>query len=159
LNPPSGDWANGQRLHVELLSVTGHIAVSPPPPFPVSIPLQANYNLRIRHVQRIQNGGNKYSNYIGTGNVSTAQFPTISSPPRWFRVNYTLQWSGFQETFVNGNTTTGPVYTNNFTPGWSLVAPPIHQEGYLNGGNSNGTIMSTYLAQGLSTNEYVISSP
>ena len=158
LLPPPGDWASGQRLHVELLSVTGHIAVSSPPPS-TSIPLMANINLRMKHAQRIQNGGNRYSNPIGTGNVTTAQFPSLNQPPRWFRVNYTLQWSGFEETFVNGNTTTGPVFNNDFTPGWSLVAPPIFQKGYLSGGNSNGSVMSTYLGPGIGTNEYTIATP
>ena len=156
LLPPPENWANGQRLHVELLSVTGHIVIDSP--VPTSTAYKANWNVKMRHTQRIIGSTNRFSNFIGTG-AYNGNFPGLNNPPRWQRVNYTLQWSGFEETYYNGNLTNGPIYNNDFTPGWSLVGPPIYQKGALSGQGSAGTIMSTYLGPGIDVNEYTIATP
>ena len=157
LLPPPPTWASGQRLHVELLAVTGQIIVEGGTP-PTSNPLSGNPNIGLRHVQRQQGTSqiSKYSRYIETGAMDPS---LISSLPRYHRVNYTLQWSGFRRNYFSGNFTTGPVNSYAWTPGWSLIAPPVFTEGAMDGGGSNGTSMYTYFGPQTTTNKYPLISP
>lgn len=106
-------WAEGQRIHVELISISGEITLTGA----TSVQLSGGTNLRFRWVNQVANNNDAYSTYIQTG------APTIfGGTPSMRRVSFTLQWSGW----------TGPVYSTNqggslssygITQGWMLVGP------------------------------------
>lgn len=118
---PSGGWVEGQRLHVELIAVSGRLEFSGAS----SYLLIAQPNIRCRFVQKTVSGSRQYSPYITTG---TPNLPNSGGVPNFYRVSFELQCTnkGFQfYSTVGGGT--GMIQAA-MSPMWALASVPVRQD-------------------------------
>lgn len=117
LNEPN-EPLDGQRVHVELISISGGITLNTGMQ---SVPLSGGTNIKFRWVNKLVNSTTRaYSTYIETG---TPAF-TFIGVPYVNRVSFTLQWSGWSKPVYSQDL--GNVYTNvgyPATQGWMLLGP------------------------------------